>query len=206
MLSLALILQWGAYAGAAGAIIGLVLLVQSKVVRPVTHRVRERTRAASAFVQRVGVVCDTVERELCPNGGSSIRDTVTRIEIRQIATEALSLATIQQLDLALWRSDAQGRCEYASRSLCRLTQRSAEEIKGFGWRNIIPEGEREAVAAEWARAVEEKREFSMHYSYELPDGSRVRVLGEAFVMRDQGGRVLGFLGKATPIEATSVDA
>lgn len=196
------LIDWGQYTAAATAIIGLGLLLWSRFVRPlVVEPVRSRAQHASAFVRRVGDVCETVERELRPNGGSSIRDTITRIEIRQIATEALSLATIQQMDAAVWRADRQGRCDYVSRALCRLTQRSADELKGFGWRNIVPESERESVMEEWTRAVREEREFSMHFEYQRPDGSRVPVLGEAFVMRDHGGRVIGFLGKATPIGA-----
>ena len=176
----------GIIAGAIGAVIGTGYSAWRYIIKPL-----------KGTWHRVEKTCDLVQHELSPNGGDSIKDRISRIDLRLMICEARTRAAMQLSGIAHWESDEEGQCIYASPELCRLSGYLAEQIKGYGWINMIPEEQRAEVKEEWDRCVEDEREFSMDYSYIHPEKGIIQVHGQAFIVRDDNGNMKGLIGVAT---------
>ena len=70
----------GAIAGALTVLVGAVVgLIRVVILRPLTSRMDERVRVVEA---RLGRRLDTIDDQLTPSAGRSMRDTLERVEAR----------------------------------------------------------------------------------------------------------------------------
>ena len=137
-----------------------------------------------------------IHDELVPNGGSSLRDAVNRIEALQITALALT-------GKAHWISGPDGHCTFASVRLAGLMGLTPEQVEGWGWVTAVAPEYREACRKEWDNAVKDLREFHMKYEYVRPDGGRVAVTGHAIpIIHAQTKVFVGMLGWAEHRENT----
>ena len=132
--------------------------------------------------------------EFRPNGGSSLRDAINRIETKVQMQEQTTIAIIKSLPLGTWVSDKNGKCIDLNKSLCRITGRTESEIKGDNWSNWVHPDEKEEVFEEWTRCVQNMLNFDMSYRFVLPDGRIQKVHGIAYQLRDDKSNLIGFLG------------
>jgi PAS domain S-box-containing protein len=135
-----------------------------------------------------------IHDELVPNGGSSLRDAINRIEALQITALALT-------GKAHWISGPDGHCTFASVRLAGLMGLTPEQVEGWGWVTAVAPEYREACRREWDNAVKDLREFHMKYEYIRPNGERVPISGHAIpIVHAQTKAFVGMLGWAEPIE------
>jgi len=128
--------------------------------------------------------------ELRPNGGSSLRDAINRIESFQIS--ALTLT-----GKAYWISDPDGKCSYASPQLATMQGVHPEQVLGWGWVSQIAPQDREQVRLRWDSAVKDQREFHESYRFIWPDGTLLPVRGHAIpIIHAQSKKVMGMIGWA----------
>lgn len=118
----------------------------------------------------------SIKLEVMPNGGSSLRDSVGRTE----ATVNLLVGQVRaradaDSDTATLNCDVDGRVEWLSRALMTWTQRTSDELKGYGWISSIHPAEREDVAEEWARCIKHRRQFDSAFRLIDRDGDAVLV-------------------------------
>ena len=139
---------------------------------------------------KVQIIAD----EFRPNGGSTLRDAIDRIEDKINIQEQKTIAIIKSLPLGTWISDKNGKCIDVNKSLCTIMHRVESEIKGDNWSNWIHPDEKEEVFAEWRRCVDNMINFDMNYRYVLPDGRVQKVHGVAYQLRTDKGELVGFLG------------
>lgn len=132
--------------------------------------------------------------EVRPNGGSSLRDAINRIEHRQIRLDERAKAMMHEEDKAMFESDAEGNTVWVNRKYQRLVGRTLEDLKGHGWVNTIHPEDREHVNEEWYRAVEEERTFVSNFRVVDPEGNVTHVNCISYVLRGPDGKPLGFLG------------
>lgn len=135
-----------------------------------------------------------IVKEIHPNGGTSMRDALNRIECTQLMAEQRHKALISDLEYGTWETNSEGDVVWVNRTLCRITGRTPPEILGHGWVNMIATEDRERVHKEWDESIKDKREFEMEYKYATPDGGRVRVLARTVKMISASGKILGFIG------------
>lgn len=129
-------------------------------------------------IQALNTSVSHVLREVLPNGGSSMRDTINhmaRVQQEQnIGLRALERALLLQTGVmrahydadgvyARFETDGLGRNTWVNRAYLRWVGRSIEQVLGYGWVNSIGLDDREHVREEWERAISERREFSMRY-------------------------------------------
>lgn len=138
---------------------------------------------------------DKIVAEVSPNGGSSLKDVVNRIEANQIKTE--ERVRILLLDSAdgIWESDKNGLCVWANRTLLNMMDLELNEILGNGWIVAIPEEQRTRVVTEWRRAVNDKREFRLDFPYQAKSGKIINVSCKASPMI-KIGKICGWIGIA----------
>lgn len=114
--------------------------------------------------------CQRVIKELSdqfkPNGGSSLRDAINRIE-HKVAQIDLTQKTYLDIDSAhpIFQTDHQGHVIWANRAYTTLVERPIEEILGTGWELIVPQNERDKIRDEWYRACAENRSFEYCFHY-----------------------------------------
>lgn len=132
--------------------------------------------------------------EFAPNGGSTLRDAINRIEDKINLQEQKTLAIIKSFPIGTWISDKHGKCVDVNRSLCKIMHRTESEIKGDNWSNWIHPDEKEYVFDEWNKAVHSMMTFDMTYRYVLPDGRFQKVHGVAYQLRSENDELVGFLG------------
>lgn len=136
----------------------------------------------------------SIEKELMPNGGMSLRDSVDWIRRSQTVQDRTHEALLDALDVPWFKSDPTGKCEWINRAYLRLTGKAIDEVRGNGWLSCMHPDDREAVFNEWTAAVKQNRNFEMAYRVLDRDGSVVKVHGQAKVLRDHKGDIIGFIG------------
>jgi PAS domain S-box-containing protein len=173
----------GGLGSAAGTVYGFYRLV----VRP-TFVIIKKLRTSFEILEKM-------QEEFKPNGGSSLRDAINRIEakllIEQHARRALSMA----MDVGIFETDGQGMCTWVNEYYSDLTGLTSEEAKNFGWVTGLFEDDRERVVEEWDSAVKQKRVFKLDFGMvnsRTQDYSRVHCT--AFPSTNIKGDVIGFVG------------
>lgn len=131
-----------------------------------------------------------VLREILPNGGSSMRDTINRMarvqQEQNVGLQSLERTLILQTGVmrahydadgayARFETDGLGRNTWVNRTYLRWVGRSIEQVLGYGWVNSIGRDDRDHVREEWERAISERREFSMRYKLRDSNGHEFAV-------------------------------
>jgi PAS domain S-box-containing protein len=139
-----------------------------RVLRIQFHKVRMR------FTQ-AGEVMDLVTTHLKRNGGSSLLDKVYNLEQASKARAERELLFHEDADFGYFLADGAGHFTRTSRTLCRMTGRTPNELAGFGWLNAVDPKQREYVLEQWTEALGQGREFVEPVLFRNADGAEVPV-------------------------------
>ena len=139
-----------------------------------------------------------VVTELSPNGGASIRDSLNRIELRQVLQEQRQKAILSDMSVGVFETDDEGEFTWVNRKYLRMTGRAPDEVKGSGWINTVAHRDRGRIALAWKKAINEGREFEEEFMMITPDNDRVQVQARTYKMSDKEHGELGFVGMLAP--------
>lgn len=145
-------------------------------------------------------------KELHPNGGSSLRDLLNRIETKLERTHRAAKITLkmQRLyeeheGLAAFLTDSEGRCIYANANYLALVGLTHDEILINGWKNVIDEAVREDVANAWDAAVRDRRDFHWTIQYiRYRTGEKFLARCDAYCVTDED-TIIGWIGHVHPL-------
>lgn len=151
---------------------------------------KKRFAEIKELIKTISLISD----EFRPNGGSSLRDAINRIETKITIEQQKTMAIIKSLPLGTWVSDKDGKCVDVNRSLCRIANRTESELKGDNWSNWLHPSDKDEVWEEWQRCVKNTLNFDMMYRFVLSDGKVQKVHGIAYQLRDEKNTLVGFLG------------
>lgn len=182
------------FAGIGGAATGIVAVW--KIFTFFLKHMRKVNATLSGFVEIIPVLTE-VAKEFRPNGGSSMRDAIDRLEKKSSLSEQRTRALISCLDIPCFESDAKGQCVWVSKKWTELAGISLEEAQGNGWVVALPEHERERVFEEWQSAIEQEREFVLTYDFGLNKQTKVKAVST--VVRDKKDNIISFFGILTPV-------
>lgn len=158
------------------------------------------SRRAIAFSGRTVRLYELIEKELQPNGGTSLRDAISRIEIRQMLTEQRYRAILAASEQAYFECDVNGECVWANRQFLRLVGRLFDEVRGNGWVSHVVEDEREETFAAWKQAVEQHRDYTGRFHVMSADGEVRRVFAQSICMFNSANEAIGYVGTVARIE------
>jgi len=137
---------------------------------------------------------DVIKKQLVPNGGSSLRDAIDRIENRISMTEQRAKLLCMDAPVAIFEADASGNFIHVNRTMTRWTGRNTEDFKGTGWINTIPHPDRFEVFEEWTKAVAQNREYNSRFILQSVTGGEYEVVCVAFPMYGPRGELAGWMG------------
>lgn len=133
--------------------------------------------------------------EVLPNGGSSQRDAIDRIEEELALARGSQQMYLTELGIASWESNSSGQFLRVNRELCRITGRAPEELVGERWINFISPKQMSEFMASWQAAVKGQRDLARQLlEVNPPDGSRVVVRVNATAMFNKSGEFVGHTG------------
>lgn len=175
-------------------------VVWTKALKPMYGIFRsnyKNLQAIPGLVQDVTQLKETLRKEFSPNGGSSIRDILDRLESNQVIMAAQQDVQLHTQKLAVIRMNKDGDAVNVSDHLCVLLGRLKEELLGKNWINAVCPDEREEVQSGWHSAVQDRRNFSAHFNCCTDAGDVIRVMMKVSPL--PGKNALGFMGTVTKV-------
>lgn len=131
--------------------------------------------------------------EFRPNGGSSMKDALNRLEQRQVLNQSMFKMLIKWNGVAFFESNAKGECVWVSPKLADFAGISEEKFLGNGWINGVYHEDRDRVWEEWQDAIAQKRDFSL--TYRLNEISPIEIKAYATAQKDAKGQLTGMIGE-----------
>jgi len=133
-----------------------------------------------------------IEEHMTPNGGSSLRDAIDRIENKLATLEATQLAA---LDLnsegaGHFLADKSGNVFWVSDRFAEVMDLEREECLGVEWVKGVSNAHEVFVFSNWRLRVNTGESISI--DFDTKAGSSVRL--KAVPIVDQKEKVLGFVG------------
>jgi len=129
---------------------------------------------------------EDIKKELTTNGGSSIKDTVNRIDRRQIMLDKRSKAIFYNIEKAILEVDEKGSILWANEQFHKVM--GTKNLKGLDWVSHIDEPQRENFLREFESCSEKLRE--LRFETISTEGNKIKYTG--FPYRDND-RNFGFL-------------
>ena len=189
--------EWLGFVGlAAGGVKALLML--GKAIGNKIHRMFGINKIQSDVLAIQDSVAFLVA-ELTPNGGYSIRDSITRIERSVVANSERMRSRMTNDPDMIFEADAQGRWIWVNRTLSRVIGRTPTELMGYGWANSVDPLQRDALVESWFRAVEEEREFEGATQFRSPEDVWFDGVLKSYRMNDHHGGTIGYLGTITRV-------
>jgi len=150
----------------------LILLMTTLVTCIIWLRKRYKTNIKPVLnnIQSIPVILTKIEninKELSPNGGSSLRDKVNKISEKTFdISTSLDLISKTQSSLMyldstpIFKCDKDGYCIFVNQSWLTLTGLNDPiQAYGRGWFRTIDPNEKELVIEEWEQCIESQSVF-----------------------------------------------
>lgn len=136
--------------------------------------------------QKLVVSVEDIKKELTTNGGSSIKDTVNRIDRRQVMLDKRSKAIFYNIEKAILEVDESGSILWANEEFHKIM--GTKNLKGLDWVSYIDEPQRENFLREFESCSEKLRE--LRFETVSTEGKKIKYTG--FPYRDND-KNFGFL-------------
>lgn len=162
-------------------------------------------KPAWKFSRRLLDIFDRIEKmsiELKPNGGSSLYDTIKRIERQTVTAIERHRALVDSLHIVRFESDHLGVCQWVSSAYGELTGLSQEQVQGNGWVTAVHLDDRANVVAEWQSCMQQQRTFLMSYRLlhvVTGDVHQVACVGKPITHNEA---IIGYVGTITPLSGS----
>lgn len=212
-------LVYGVLAGLVTAVLGLgAIAVAKKNIReelwsPLNKWLfaekRERNKKIDELLTNFETLSATVQEiraEVKPNGGSSLKDAVNRIEetTRGIHKNAdYTSAKLKHLDMvsneAIFEMDIDDdghvNCILVNPTLCELINAKESEMLGRNWLTKIVQADQKRVREEWENAVETSCPIDSIQTLKLSPRKTIQVRVQATPRSNREGVLRGFFGR-----------
>ena len=138
--------------------------------------------------------------QLRPNGGSSIKDSICRID-NLIQRNTAALVAMQLYDpRCLFECDINGRCTMANKNLCELFGLDTHDMLGSGWLLSLLETDRARVWDIWIGAVKAGIPYEATYTVvNRRTHQHVLCIAYASPLLNSKKELLGYSGVITEI-------
>lgn len=186
---------WAKLLGFIGAVSASTIGFYKFLIKPIYNHFKS--------IKELSERTKTIYQEITPNGGSSIKDAVKRLEQRSIRIEN-SLIILQNIQdaihedgkIAIFECDINGSNIHVNRTYCKWIGVSKHELLKFGWKNFLSDSElNKKYDKLWKEAFKEGREIE--YSLLLrddDDGKDFSCSVHAYPIKNEEGIIDRYLG------------
>lgn len=136
---------WGARIGAVTALAGTL------------YAIYKTARAGISKIINISNRLQDISNQLSPNGGSSLRDAINRIEHRQIQTEQRERAFLHMHSDAMFELNRHLALTWANKTFLDMLNIDSQNAYGYGWHTLIEESDRNRVIDQFTSASETSR-------------------------------------------------
>jgi len=132
-----------------------------------------------------------------------IRDITERKEAEQKLKESKEkYSTLAKLSpVGIFHTDQKGDYLYINERWSQIAGLTLDEALGGSWIGGLHPNDRKRVTAEWYNAVENQVPFESEYRFKRLDGKTSWVYGQAIAIKDDLGKITGYVGTITDISA-----
>jgi PAS domain S-box-containing protein len=160
----------------------------------------KRLKETREIQVKLKTILPKIAQELTPNGGSSLRDTIDRIDKNVKILDSRQKVMMVSTGKAWFEADIHGKYTYVCRNWTELTGLSLVEARGNGWVLGVHPDDRVKVFEEWEQAVEQDREFLMNYRYVDRKGHSTMCEVHGYPYRD-GDVTSGYVGVISVLDS-----
>lgn len=190
-------LALGALAGALIAIINLIKIFKGwgdRLKQYWTSR-KMRNEKLNYIVTKFDVIeskIDALVSELSPNSGKSLRDLIEKINENTGYNREYQRAILDDDAKMVFETDSHGHIRWANNTFLMNIKKTLDQLKDYGWLNLITVEYRDDVREEWDSCMEDKREFNYIFEISCPGGPiKVNMIAVPIKV---GGYVKGYHG------------
>lgn len=156
--------------------------------KSITYPLRGTERKVLSLTDSVGTLAeqhkdmskklDFIVEQFSPNGGCSLKDSLNRIESKQVINEVMSIYFVNAIEAPMFKTDPHGACTWASKSYLKITGKSLEDTLGWGWLSVIHRADEKEMRAELTEAVRDKRAFQSKYRIVNDEGVTLNIISK----------------------------
>lgn len=168
------------------------------------------TRPAYRFFTRLYSSLNTIpaltsevhfmRKELMPNGGTTIRDAIDRIEANQRLQEHTLDTLMAEHGIAFFRANVKGEFIMASSSMCKLFKRDRDDLLGGNLISCVCEEDRLDFEREWRAAITGSRNLEISIAFDIEHKPVILEL-RCGPVRSMKGQPIAFQGTISVPEA-----
>jgi len=154
-------------------------------------------RWAYRAVQDVQEKLDIIEglsRELVPNGGTSMRDSMNRVEASVVTLTSKLRMIVQLNEWDAFETDSKGNWTCSTGKFHEYVGLEQRDLLGYGWLNAVHPDDRERISREWAVAIKQERDWIAKFTtrhIETGQCREYRIKAQALRLN---GKLIGHLG------------
>lgn len=150
--------------GSVGAIVAGAWTLWRKALKPMFDIISSRYRNLNAIPQ-IQDSLKLISEQLVPNGGTSLRDAVDRLEANQVLMASKQRVMLETSRITMMTVNAAGMVTDVSEPLCEMLDRSREDLLGNNWISVVHPEDREDLQNEWDSAVDCHRNIDAHFRF-----------------------------------------
>ena len=136
---------------------------------------------------------DQIAHSIGPNGGSSLADSLERVEGYLHVLDNQQKAAFELSGAPVFRTGINGEYTSVNRCWTELFDLDIMQAAGSGWMSIIHPDDRDKVEEEWNSAVKEQRMFVQSFRCYDADGNIIIAKCQAVPLKADD-KFLGFMG------------
>lgn len=170
-------------------------------------KIRNGVKAFSRLFDTVDEIKQSIDKDIMPavklvktelqtNGGSSIKDSLKRLEDKaHLQDLRWKLSNNREQDICVFECNALGNCVTANRALCDLYGLNEEDMLGLGWLIAVKETDRQSVWSAWQATIKSDIPYDATYTVvNQKTGAQFLVRAKAVVHRGLQNNILGYYG------------
>ncbi|MBW4511462.1 MAG: PAS domain S-box protein [Scytonematopsis contorta HA4267-MV1] len=99
-----------------------------------------------------------------------------------------------------WTTQADGFHDYFNKRWCEYTGMTLKETQGWGWSHLLHPDDKQRCLDIWNESLSTGKDYYIEYRFRrASDGQYHWFIGQAFPLRDEGGKILKWFGSCTDI-------
>ncbi len=164
------------------------------------YRIRRADTGELRWIARRGEVERDAEGRLLRFVGA-VRDITDQVAARQAveATEAQFRTLAQALPNQVWTARPDGFVDWLNARVVDYSGQQSDALVQAGWTVIVHPDDREAAERRWATSLASGEDYETEFRIRRHDGAYRWHLVRALPIRDEGGRILRWVGSNTDI-------